>query len=692
MGSHCMTKTLCFISLFTSFVVWGAASTETDCLQSKKQNETSGIFPLSFLYYEYPDIVYADLGKARELKCLVSGKFCTIHWHFEGKPLELEPSSAGPAASAYVLQRRNQSLTITSVGCSDEGRYTCVASNGELTISRSMTLTVSDPISPVSPIAIHEEDSSRCNNLAVAPGGDAVFSCTFYVKNPSWVISHDWYKYNATLDTFFSVDFIQWHNSGYEQSDVSKTEMNPETPCAHATSYITLTLNISHVTDEALGVYMVRCWISSFFMAVNLTLSYQKPEDTITDTKTIWLVACILTAFFLTCVLIWKRHGVDIKLLHHSYLADPESDSPFADGNGSSSSAEKLYDAYIVSSCVGEDRAFVYNILCPSLQGDYRLYLRDRDALPGSVTCEDIVEAMEKSHRCIVVLSSDLCRSLSLSPSSTSHSSYSLSASASEPDVGSMWATKELEYAFDRMCTHQHQIIPLVYRDFEFDRRVVDRNDRTLNMIEYIVQNLTCLRWRQRSQVGLDAWALKRIRLRLPPPKRRRVGSSETRRNSSRLPSSSTYLPDRLSTQASPDLSTPPSNTAFTSIPLSVSEHSAPNLPLTVIPTISGPTHTCSPVSNGPSSTSWSPLSHPSLSPCPQSLSSKELTSLSLSSRDSGISGDDQEETPDATHKPTSPVFVFPVARFLTLPRIKRNNDFLLIDNETLPGGFGSID
>ena len=119
---------------------------------------------------------------------------------------------------------------------------------------------------------------------------------------------------------------------------------------------------------------------------------------------------------------------------------------------------------------------------------------------------------MRSSRRCIVILSSDLYQSLPSNPSSSppSQSVNEFPSSGHSQD----WAPYELDQALDIMQSHHDRIIPLMYGDFDVTE--LDPSDSTVKMINYVLNNLKCLRWKQVGQQRMDEGVKKQLRLRLP--------------------------------------------------------------------------------------------------------------------------------------------------------------------------------
>ncbi|XP_030838208.1 uncharacterized protein LOC753421 isoform X1 [Strongylocentrotus purpuratus] len=531
--------------VFLMISVWSVLGVQTMagatvCPKDLDSNE------LSFLDKTASD-VYSTECQYRVLQCR-SVNFCSIQWFFNGIPYD-SWSLGNNSDTKFKLEDSNQTLKFLSADVDSEGTYTCVVSNGVRNINRSINLRIQEKIWLNKPIPL-ESSSGVCKDQMAVLGGNASFFCQFKYRNPGAFLQKSWRKLNQTYGGFQLVDFYYipgtefTHGYRKEDENVILTQKNcPEKPFKILSTW----LNITNVTEEALGRYQVHCKISGFLTKVNLTLSLATTEEhvvKVTDTTSVVVVVATLTILLSLVVLSWKRYGTDVKLWNHDHRATLETEEI----------DNKLYDAYIISCYEGQDKSFVDNILCPSLQDQYKLFIRERDATFGSVESEEIVEALTKSRRCIVLLSADFYRHSSTSSSQSISgmidttaaqltSSSSSSSSPSSPSFsgnnfsGNEWHLFELHHALDTMHPN---VIPLLYRDS--GPTSLSNTDSNAKLIDHVLKDVTCLKWKQKGETRLDDWAMKRLRLRLPP-----------RRQSSNLPiEQSSYITMPVMSAATP--------------------------------------------------------------------------------------------------------------------------------------------
>ncbi|XP_030838211.1 uncharacterized protein LOC115922767 [Strongylocentrotus purpuratus] len=526
--------------VFLLISVWSVLGNETmteatDCLADLDSNK------LSFLE-ETAILVFSPECQHRVLQCR-SVNFCSIQWFFNDIPYD-SWSLGNNSDTKYKLEDSNQTLNFLSTDVDAGGTYTCVVSNGVRNITRSINMSIEKRPWINKPIPF-ESSSAVCKDQMAVLGGNASFFCQFKYRN-DLLLQYNWKKLNQTNGIYEKVDFYDIHGTEFsygsrkEDGNVTQTQTCQRKPLKILSTW----LNITNVTEEALGRYQVMCKISQYITTVNLTLSLEEHVVTVTDTTSVVVVIATLIILLSLFVLSWKRYGTDVKLWYHDHRTTLETEEI----------DNKLYDAYIISCYEGQDKSFVDTILCPSLQDQYKLFIRERDATFGSVESEEIVEALTKSRRCIVLLSADFYRHSSISSSQSTSgminttavqltSSSSSSSSPSSPSFsgndlsGNEWHLFELHHALDTMHPN---VIPLLYRDS--GPTSLSNTDSNAKLIDHVLKDVTCLKWKQKGETRLDDWAMKRLRLRLPP-----------RRRSSNLPSEqSSYITMPVMSAATP--------------------------------------------------------------------------------------------------------------------------------------------
>ncbi|XP_077978446.1 uncharacterized protein LOC144433915 isoform X2 [Glandiceps talaboti] len=105
------------------------------------------------------------------------------------------------------------------------------------------------------------------------------------------------------------------------------------------------------------------------------------------------------------------------------------------------SSLDKKWDAFVACKGNSEEETFVYKALIPELEEKhgYTLNAHHKDFLPGEAICTNILDAITKSRRTILVMSPSFVRS--------------------------GWCIYELEQAYHEMIGYRHKLIPIMFED-----------------------------------------------------------------------------------------------------------------------------------------------------------------------------------------------------------------------------------
>ena len=116
----------------------------------------------------------------------------------------------------------------------------------------------------------------------------------------------------------------------------------------------------------------------------------------------------ILVFFVLVSSGILHRYRWRLKYLYYMARARYHKQDPFLERN---SDLEYTYDAFI--SCANEDIYFVRYEILPKLEDEFglKLCVHARDFLPGNFIAENILEAIQKSRRTVVILSAHFLKS-----------------------------------------------------------------------------------------------------------------------------------------------------------------------------------------------------------------------------------------------------------------------------------------
>ncbi|XP_034972709.2 LOW QUALITY PROTEIN: interleukin-18 receptor accessory protein [Zootoca vivipara] len=195
---------------------------------------------------------------------------------------------------------------------------------------------------------------------------------------------------------------IQWYRETGERKQLLKQKwVNPK---ELEGSCFDLAFNLTNLTEEDLSSQFVCLAQNSIG---NTTGVFRFKKRTERALHFLLTLCCSMTTVFLIFLgsMVVYRHWIEIVLLYRNYVAKDETVS-----NG------KEFDAFV--SCAKPDlpeayhtlldeETFALEILPQVLENkyEYKLCLTERDILPGGAYTDDIVNAIKKSRRAIVVLS-----------------------------------------------------------------------------------------------------------------------------------------------------------------------------------------------------------------------------------------------------------------------------------------------
>ncbi|XP_029640218.1 uncharacterized protein LOC115215177 isoform X1 [Octopus sinensis] len=151
----------------------------------------------------------------------------------------------------------------------------------------------------------------------------------------------------------------------------------------------------------------------------------------------------------------------------------------------------KEYDAFISFRSATSDEYWVFNTLFPTLENEmgFKLCVHFRDFLVGETICNNIINAVEKSRRTILILSPDY--------------------------VISEWTRMEYQVAHQEMLKKRQKIIPIIFRDISIQE--LDKN------LSYILKSITYLEWPGTSEQDSPKLSKFWEKLRLTMPKKREM-------------------------------------------------------------------------------------------------------------------------------------------------------------------------
>ncbi|XP_069126125.1 uncharacterized protein [Argopecten irradians] len=245
---------------------------------------------------------------------------------------------------------------------------------------------------------------------------------------------------------------------------------------------------------------------------------------------TIGFVVVFIVIFVLITYCMWRRRFVFIMKIVHYFQHYEENDG-------------QVFDAFISYKSSKEDEHFVLTKLYPKLEMEmgFKVCMHFRDFTPGEAIANNIISAIERSRRTIMILSPNY--------------------------INSEWCRMEYQKAQHEMLKMRHKIIPIVLEDVS-KCKTMDKNLKT------ILSTVTYIEWpgEEDSKKLEKFW--KKIELSLP--KKRSCDQSSSSSVESTSTSSSTTsidIDDPIKSSEDPD-----SDTKLTTISDSVNEKMGPHV------------------------------------------------------------------------------------------------------------------
>ncbi|XP_072045169.1 interleukin-1 receptor accessory protein-like 1 [Amphiura filiformis] len=402
----------------------------------------------------------------RSLFCKVKN-FCDLRW-YDGttkEPIEHEDGF-------IEFEENNQTLVILQARLSDERNYTCKASKGEVKLQPRTTALYVLPEETAS-VTVGIPQNGSCNSTTSDEGDTVTFFC-FYTITIDNILFMDpsWTKLNGTGN---STDLLY---VGY-LNDVNKNKPGVTTWYQEIVHYdpektrvypgendqffvYNSTLIIHNISEDAYGLYQFKVMLDDGNEDYhNLTLSPIPPRKIITTEGVIGVVSAIgsFMLLFTVFVLVYHKKKTQMKLYckDNCIWRKPVEDNMDSD----------VYISYshITSQESSEDLNFVVEILKVELENrGYTVIIRDVDHLPGTSIHEEILNSLDKSRRCILVIS---------------------------PAYINSWiGNYDINVLMDSVQNCKRQIIPIIYRDISH----LPESD-SHRLLKHIMHIVKTLRW-----------------------------------------------------------------------------------------------------------------------------------------------------------------------------------------------------
>ncbi|KAL5005795.1 hypothetical protein ScPMuIL_016953 [Solemya velum] len=296
-----------------------------------------------------------------------------------------------PFSIEWTLSSKNQTLTIRDVQETDSAIYQCEASNKAGNSSHHQQIYVLSRKTAVAPRVVSTSPSNR--EAPVEIGMDATtISCTFYAGESDFVtftLDMNWMKNETVLE---DSDKFVFNESKTEQGQL-------------------FSLTIHNITTEDLGDY--ECLVGNEYgndsrvIRVRLQQSDQPGEQLPTLNGFPIILTSTLSAAFIVLIIVVIVIVVTIRRHQQKSLDWQKPDTAgFEDPD-----RELEYDVFISYS--SDDLAWVKGMLFWKLRDEkYAICVDFKDFQAGQTIQKNIMEAIYKSRKTLVVMSKNFLKSL----------------------------------------------------------------------------------------------------------------------------------------------------------------------------------------------------------------------------------------------------------------------------------------
>ncbi|XP_078538847.1 single Ig IL-1-related receptor isoform X1 [Lissotriton helveticus] len=293
-----------------------------------------------------------------------------LQWSKDCLPLAL--GGRGARLSAELLDDGTAFLTFQHLRAEDAGNYTCTLYMGtQPHVSFTTRLTMA-----VNPCSVPPEFlSPHLGKQILDPkmGARLSLNCTArqQVSRQCALPTWQWLKEGLALDSgspYTSLDNVWFNNDASER-------------------FLSSVLHMNITREEDFGTFT--CVVQ------NSTATFTLNETEPTGHVAAIVFALTILGLLLIGGLLYVKCRLNAKLWYRNKYGDVEMN----DG--------KLYDAYVSYSTASDDKKFANFILKPHLENryGYKLFLDDKDILPGSEPSAELIMNISRCRRLIVVLS-----------------------------------------------------------------------------------------------------------------------------------------------------------------------------------------------------------------------------------------------------------------------------------------------
>ncbi|XP_062579626.1 interleukin-1 receptor accessory protein-like 1-B [Saccostrea cucullata] len=274
----------------------------------------------------------------------------------------------------------------------DKGWYNCsLWHQGEIIDSYAREITVDEQIHKTAAKVVDVDPVDRVRYINL--GDSFNISCTFYVGIP-----------NQNNPLGFTLERY-WYFNGSQVPDTQKTTYGIGTSDNETETVLLLTVN--NATEKDLGTY--QCFGANALGGdhQNITVEIAKPADDNPNPIPLWAIISVAATGFLILLALSVTGIVIAMKRRQEELEWPTPDMEHYDVPV----CELEYDVFISYS--SEDEDWVKDELLGNLEkAGYRVYIDFKDFVPGMAIAENVLDAVYKSRKTIIVMSKNFLKSM----------------------------------------------------------------------------------------------------------------------------------------------------------------------------------------------------------------------------------------------------------------------------------------
>ncbi|XP_048775819.2 interleukin-1 receptor accessory protein-like 1 [Ostrea edulis] len=347
-------------------------------------DETPALASKLWYYTEFSEHDHQGINLQCQRNTAAKSQETNIMWSKNGSPIT--------ANERVQLLNNNEILFIDDPQVKDKGWYNCsLWYQGTITDSFAKEITVDEKIQMTAPKVVQVDPVSRVKYVNL--GESFNISCTFYEGNP-----------NKNNPLGFTLERYWYFNDTEVPSDTKKTAYIVGSTENQTESVLTLTVN--NVTKEDLGSY--QCLGSNYLGAdhQNISVELAKAAEDKSEIMPLWVIVSIAAGAFVI-LLVTLIVGIVIRQRRQEELEWPAPDMEHYDVPV----CELEYDVFISYS--SEDEEWVKDELLKNLEADgYKVYIDFKDFVPGMAIAENVLDAVYKSRKTVIVMSKNFLKSM----------------------------------------------------------------------------------------------------------------------------------------------------------------------------------------------------------------------------------------------------------------------------------------